>query len=99
MDGPQLFTQLFGGGNRLRQTGYTFLIFFLEKGSITPDQEIGPPNFDNVVAPLIWRRGDGAIAPPPTKKARKIFLNVSENKSSDTKLSLIPFVSSAFYVE
>jgi len=51
--------------------GYTFLIFFLEKGSITPDQEIGPPNFDNVVAPLIWRRGDGAIAPPAQKKSQK----------------------------
>ena len=39
-----------------------------------------------------------AIAPPP-KRARKIFVNVSENKSSDRKLFPIPFVSSAFYVE
>ena len=31
-----------GGNNRLRQTGYTFLIFFLERGSNTTDQEIGP---------------------------------------------------------
>jgi len=31
----------------------------------------------------------------PRKMARKIFLSVSENKSSDRKLSLIPFVSAA----
>jgi len=38
----------------------------------------------------------GAIAPsPPRKRARKIFLNRSENKSSDRKLSLIPLVSAA----
>jgi len=30
-------------GNKLRQTGYTFLKKFLEKGSNTLDQEIGPP--------------------------------------------------------
>ena len=40
------------GGNRLRQTGYSFLKKFLEKGSNTPDQGIGPPNFKNAVAPL-----------------------------------------------
>ena len=34
----------------------------------------------------------------PGKRARKLFLNVAENKSSDRKLSLIPFVSSAFSV-
>jgi len=39
-----------GEGNRLRQTGYTCLIFFLEKGSNTPDQEIGPPNFELCVS-------------------------------------------------
>ena len=37
----------------------------------------------------------GAIA--PRKTARRIFLNVSENKSSDRKLSLIPFVSAACF--
>jgi len=26
--------------------------FFLEKGSNTPDREVGPPNFENAVAPL-----------------------------------------------
>ena len=41
----------------------------------------------------------GAIAPSPPKRATKIFFNVSENKSSDRKLSLIPFLSSAFYAE
>ena len=43
----------------------------------------------------------GAIARPPLlhKRDRKIFLNASENKSSYRKLSLIPFVSSAYYVE
>ena len=39
------------------------------------------------------RLGGGAII--PRKMARKIFLSVSENKSSDRKLSLIPFVSAA----
>ena len=34
----------------------------------------------------------------PGKRARKLFLNVAENKSSYRKLSLIPFVSSAFSV-
>jgi len=29
---PQLFTQLFGGGNTPRQTGYTFLNFFSGEG-------------------------------------------------------------------
>ena len=48
-----------GGGNRLRQTGYTCLIFFLEKGSNTPDQEIGPANFKLCVCggnalPAVW---------------------------------------------
>ena len=40
-------------------------------------------------------------SPPPYKKAncRKIFLNVSENKSSNRKLFLILFVSSVYYVE
>jgi len=42
LDGPPTSYVAFGGGNRLRQTGYTFLIFFLEKGSNTPDREIGP---------------------------------------------------------
>jgi len=40
-----------------------------------------------------WQIGGGAIV--PHKMARKIFLSVSENKSSDRKLSLIPFVSAA----
>ena len=40
----------------------------------------------------------GAIALPPRKRARKIFLDVCENKASDRKLPLIPFVSSACYV-
>ena len=49
---PRLFMKLFRGGLMgLRQTGYTFLNFFPEKGSDTPDREIGPPNFENVVAP------------------------------------------------
>ena len=53
---PQLFTYLLmgsGGGNRLRQTGngYTFLIFFLEKGSKTPHQEIGPPTLTTWLRP------------------------------------------------
>ena len=43
------------------------------------------------------RGGDGAVA--TRKRARKIFLNVSENKSSDRKISLVPFVSSAYYAE
>ena len=38
--------------------------------------------------------GDGGDRPP--KRARKILLNVSKNKSSDRKLSLIPFVLSAY---
>ena len=43
-----------GVGNRLHQTGYTFLNFFSREGQCnTSDQEIGPPNFDNVVAPLV----------------------------------------------
>jgi len=42
------------------------------------------------------RGGDGVVA--TRKRARKIFLNVSENKSSDRKISLVPFVSSAYYV-
>jgi len=41
----------------------------------------------------------GAIAPSPRKKYRKIFSSVSENKSSDRKLSPIPFVLSDYYVE
>ena len=49
------------------------------------------------------RRGGGGDAvdgpPSPLKRARKYYLNVSENKSNDIKLPLIPFVSSAFYVE
>ena len=43
-----------------------------------------------------WRR-DGAIA--RRKRARKIFFSVIENKSSDRKLYLIPFVLSAYYIE
>ena len=43
-----------GVGNRLHQTGYTFLNFFSREGQCnTSDQEIGPPNFENVVAPLV----------------------------------------------
>jgi len=45
-----------------------------------------------------WRI-HGGNRPLPSKRARNIFLNVSENKSSDRKLSLIPFVSSTCYVE
>ena len=41
------------GGNRQRQTGYIFLKKILEKGSNTPDQEIGPLNFENVIAHLV----------------------------------------------
>jgi len=37
----------------------------------------------------------GGWGRPPRERARKIFLNVSENKSSNRKLSLIPFESSA----
>jgi len=39
----------------------------------------------------------GAIA--FRKRARRIVLNVSENTSTDRKLSLIAFVLSAYYVE
>ena len=42
--------------------------------------------------------GNGGDRPPP-KRARKIFSNIRENKSSDSRISLIPFVSSAVYVE
>ena len=42
-----------GGGNRQRQTGYTFLKKILEKASNTPGQEIGPLNFENVIAHLV----------------------------------------------
>jgi len=48
----------------------------------------------------IGGRGDGGDCPPPLssrKRARKIFLNVGENKSSEK--TLIPFVSAARYVE
>ena len=42
-----------------------------------------------------WRihKGGGATgrSPPPPKRARTIFLNISENKLWDRKLSLIPF--------
>jgi len=41
----------------------------------------------------------GAIAPCKSKMTLKIFWNLSENKSSDRKLSLIPFMSSALYVK
>jgi len=51
----QLFTYLSGMGNKQLIPGYTFLIFFLENGSNNPDQEIGPPNFENAVAPSTWR--------------------------------------------
>jgi len=47
----------------------------------------------------IHRGGMGTIAPPHGKRDRKIFFNVSENKSSKRKLSLIPFVTAACYVE
>ena len=40
----------------------------------------------------------GGAAPPLHKRARKIFLNTSENKSRDRKLSLILFVSSAYRI-
>jgi len=43
--------------------------------------------------------GGGGNEGDRPKRARKIFVNVSENKSSDRKLFPIPFVSSAFYVE
>jgi len=33
------------------------------------------------------------------EKAIEIFLNTSENKSSDRKVYLIPFLSSVYYVE
>jgi len=42
--------------------------------------------------------GEGAIATPRTRD-RKIFYNVGENKLSDRKLSPIPFMSAACYVE
>ena len=63
----QPLRSFFGGGNRLRQCGCAFLQKFLEKGSNTADQELGPPNFENVVAPsapvpatscLRWVDGD-----------------------------------------
>jgi len=41
----------------------------------------------------------GAIAPPPNNTAKKLLLNVTENISSDSKLSLIPLVSADCYVE
>jgi len=46
---PNFLRSFLGGGNRLRQTGYTFL-FFGER-QYYPDQEIGPPNFENVLRP------------------------------------------------
>jgi len=47
LDGSPTFYVAFrwGRGNRLRQTGYTFLKKIPEKGSNTPDQEIGPRLF------------------------------------------------------
>jgi len=49
---PRLFMKLFRGGLMgLRQTGYTFLIFFPEKGSDTPDREIGPPTLKTWLRP------------------------------------------------
>jgi len=53
LDGPPTFYVVFGGGNRLRQTGYTFRNFFLEKGSNTSDQEIRPQ---------LWKRGCAAAS-------------------------------------
>ena len=50
LDGPPTFYVAFWvGGNRLRQTGYTFLFF--GEGQYYPDQEIGHPNFENVLRP------------------------------------------------
>jgi len=43
--------------------------------------------------------GWGDCPPSPPREPEKYFLNVSENKFSDKKFSLIPFVLSAFYVE
>jgi len=53
--------------------------------------------FSGLLTQWLIHTGNGGNR--PRKKARKIFLNVSENKSSDRKFYLIPFVSSAFYVE
>jgi len=57
LDGSPNFLRSFligsGGGNRLRQTGYTFLKKILAKGSYNPDEETGPTNFKNVDAPLL----------------------------------------------
>ena len=50
-----------------------------------------PGTFSPVAGPQ--ERGDGH------KRVRKIFLNVSEDISCDRKLSPIPFMSSAYYVE
>jgi len=45
------------------------------------------------------RGGSMGGSPAVGEGGRKIFYNVSENKPSDRKLSLIPFVSSVYYVE
>jgi len=50
LDGsPTFYVAFWVGGNRLRQTGYTFL--FLEKGSTTRSKKLDPPNFENVLRP------------------------------------------------
>ena len=53
---PQLLRSfmagIWGGGNRLRQTGYTFLKKFL--GAVIPQtKKLDPPNLENVVASVL----------------------------------------------
>jgi len=58
----------------------------------------GATGYSLVVEPAQWRIlgwGIGTIAVRGPEK----HVNVSKNRSSDRKLSLIPFVSSAYYVE
>ena len=79
LDGPPTIYVAFwwgsGGDNRLRQTGYTLLNFFWTKGSNTSDQEIGPPNFENVVAPLL-----GLL---PSTRADREILQISSSERVD----------------
>jgi len=59
-----------------------------------------PTNSGSGRAHVQWRihTGGGDEGDPP-EEGQKIFLDVSENRFSERILSLILFVSSAFYVE